>query len=51
MLERIRVEAARSVLKLPEKAEPIIFSPLGYPADQPGPKICKPLGELVRYEH
>jgi len=45
------VEAARSVLCLPADVEPVIFIPLGYPADQPGPKIRKPLGELVRYEH
>lgn len=45
------VEAARSVLQLPEEVEPVIFTPLGYPADQPGPKIRKPLVELVRYEH
>jgi nitroreductase len=45
------VEAARSVLQLPEEAEPVIFTPLGYPADQPGPKTRKPLQELVRYEH
>jgi nitroreductase len=45
------VEAARSVLQLPADAEPVIFTPLGYPADQPGSKIRKPLNELVRYEH
>ena len=45
------VEAARSVLRLPEEAEPVIFTPLGYPADEPGPKIRKPLTDLVRYEH
>lgn len=45
------VEAARKVLQLPEEVEPVIFTPLGYPADKPGPKIRKPLGELVRYEH
>ena len=45
------VEAARSVLRLPNEAEPVIFTPLGYPADQPGSKIRKPLSELVRYEH
>lgn len=44
------VEAARSVMGLPDEAEPVIFTPLGYPADQPGPKIRKPLSELVRYE-
>ncbi len=45
------VEAARSVLQLPEEVEPVIFTPLGYPADQPGPKTRKPLSELVHYEH
>ncbi len=45
------VEAARSVLQLPEEVEPVIFTPLGYPADQPGPKLRKHLDELVRYEH
>ena len=45
------VEAARAVLQLPEEAEPVIFTPLGYPADTPGPKLRKPLNELVRYEH
>ena len=45
------VEAARNVLCLPAEAEPVIFTPLGYPADLPGPKIRKPLDELVRYEH
>ncbi len=43
--------AAREVLRLPADAEPIAFTPLGYPADQPRPKERKPLSELVRYEH
>jgi len=45
------VDAARRVLQLPEEAEPVVFTPLGYPADSPGPKVRKPLSELVRYEH
>lgn len=45
------VEAARAVLQLPAEAEPVIFTPLGYPADQPVPKIRKPLADLVRFEH
>ncbi len=44
-------DAAREVLGLPDGVEPIVFTPLGYPADQPGPKKRKPLSELVRYEH
>ena len=43
--------AARQVLGLPDDVEPIAFTPLGYPADQPGPKKRKALLELVRYEH
>ena len=43
--------AAREVLGLPELAEPIVFTPLGYPNDQPREKKRKPLTELVRYEH
>jgi nitroreductase len=43
--------AAREVLHLPEDVEPIVFTPLGYPADQPKPKERKGLAELVKYEH
>ncbi len=43
--------AAREILRLPDGVEPIAFTPLGYPADQPRPKERKPLSELVRYEH
>lgn len=42
--------AAREVLHLPDQVEPIAFTPLGYPAVQPGPKKRKDLSELVRYE-
>jgi nitroreductase len=41
--------AARKVLALPAGVEPIIFTPLGYPADQPRSKARKPLAELVQY--
>ena len=43
-------DAARQVLGLPEGVEPVAFTPLGYPAGQPGPKQRKALDELVRYE-
>lgn len=44
-------EAAREVLNLPDdRAEPVAFTPMGYPADQPKPKERKALTELVRYE-
>ena len=42
--------AAREVLGLPDDVEPVAFTPLGYPADQPRSKKRKPLSELVRYE-
>ena len=44
-------DAAREVLGLPDDVEPIAFTPLGYPADQPNPKKRKPLSDLVRYEN
>jgi nitroreductase len=43
-------DAAREVLGLPEDVEPVAFTPLGYPADQPRPKKRKEVSELVRYE-
>lgn len=42
--------AAREILQLPDEVEPVAFTPLGYPADQPGPRKRKDLQELVRYE-
>jgi nitroreductase len=44
-------KAAREALRLPDEVEPLIFTPLGYPADTPGPKVRKPLDSLVRFEH
>jgi len=43
--------AAREILGLPEGVEPVVFTPLGYPADQRQPKRRRPLETLVRYEH
>ena len=43
-------DAAREVLALPDGVEPVAFTPLGYPADQPRPKKQKAVSELVRYE-
>ncbi|HDN05059.1 MAG TPA: nitroreductase [Chloroflexi bacterium] len=42
--------AAREFLDLPSDAEPVAFTPLGYPLDQPGPKKRKDLTDLVRYD-
>jgi len=44
-------DVAREVLNLPDDVEPIAFTPLGYPDDQPGHKFRKSINELVRYEH
>jgi nitroreductase len=44
-------QAARKILKLPEGVEPLLFTPLGYPADEQGTKTRKKLDELVSYEH
>ncbi len=42
--------AAREVLGLPEDVVPVAFTPLGWPADTPGPKERRPLEDLVRHE-
>lgn len=42
--------AAREILALPDGVVPVAFTPLGWPADEPGPKERKPLGELVHHE-
>ncbi len=44
-------EAARTVLGIPPQMVPLIFTPVGYPADQPKEKERKPLESLVRYEN
>ena len=44
-------DAVSGVLRLPAEVVPVIFTPLGYLAGLPGPKVRKPLVELVRYEH
>jgi len=43
--------AAREELGLPDGVVPIIFSPLGYPADSPGSKKRKAVEDLVKYDH
>lgn len=41
---------ARRILDIPAEAEPILMSPLGYPADQPDLKERRPLQELLYLE-
>jgi nitroreductase len=40
--------AAREAPRLSEGVEPVLFTPLGFPADKPKPKERKPLAELIR---
>jgi nitroreductase len=44
------VEAARKVFGIPPEVDPVVLTPLGYPADAPRSKLRKPLAELVRFE-
>ena len=41
---------AREVLRLPDGVDPVAFTPLGYPADSPRPKVRKSLDQLVHRE-
>lgn len=41
---------AREILGLPDGVEPLLFTPLGFPADEPGAKERRPLAELVHLE-
>ena len=41
---------AREYLKITDEVEPIAFTPLGYPLDEPKPKNRKPLEELIRHD-
>jgi len=43
-------ETIKKVLRIPEHVKVIAVTPLGYPAETPGPKIRKPLSEIVHYE-
>ena len=43
-------QVTRQVLGLPGDVEPLLFTPLGYPADKAGTKMRKPIEQLVRYE-
>lgn len=40
-------EACRTLFHLPENEEPAVLIPLGYPADEPKPKIRKSLEEIT----
>ncbi|MBN1119492.1 MAG: nitroreductase family protein [Anaerolineae bacterium] len=44
-------DVAREVLGMPDEAEPIVFTPLGYPDDAGRVKQRKPLDQIVRWEN
>ena len=43
-------KAAAEILKLPDEVEPLVFTPIGYPADEMLVKKRKEISELVRYD-
>ena len=43
-------DATRDVLHLPDHVEPVILTPLGYPADEPRVKRRKDLDQLVMWD-
>jgi nitroreductase len=46
-----KVTEARRVLRLPENIEPVVFTPVGYPASTPPVKKRKRLDEIVHWEY
>jgi nitroreductase len=44
------VADAREILQIPPNAEPLLFTPLGYPGSQIEIKTRKPISELVSFE-
>lgn len=42
--------AAYEVLNIPDEAVPLVLTPLGYPAVEPGPNKRKKMEDLVRYD-
>lgn len=50
-IANFKLDAAKEVLGTPDSVIPLIFTPLGYPADSPKPKERKAIADLIRYEH
>lgn len=46
-IAHFNVQAARELLRVPPEMEPLLFTPLGYPADEPKAKKRRPPAELV----
>ena len=43
-------DVAREVLHIPEDIQPLVFTPLGYPAERAEPKVRRPQEDLILYE-
>ena len=43
-------DRAKAILGVPEAEKIVVLMPMGYPADEPGDRTRKPLGELVCYD-
>ena len=43
-------EAVKQALSIPEEVRVVALTPIGYPAETPGPKGRKPLKEIVSYD-
>jgi nitroreductase len=41
-------DEVKRILDLPEDVKPIVLTPLGYPASEPGPTSRKSLDEIVK---
>lgn len=46
-----KTDEARRALRLPQNVEPVVLTPLGYPASQPPVKKRKKLEEIVHWEY
>lgn len=44
-------ETIKQVLDIPEHIKVVAVTPLGYPAETPGPKVRKSMSEIVHYEN
>ena len=42
-------QKVKEILELPEGCEPIAMTPLGYPAEEPGPRPRKSLEEITKF--
>ncbi len=44
-----KADEVQRILEVPDDLEPVAMTPLGYPAEEPGPRPRKELDEMVEY--